>query len=487
MKFSRCIFIVYSVMLLFGQLGCAGGGALSTADANTSSPLHITTTQLPAARIGISYVAPLAVSGGTSPTQWSVEAGSLPSGLAMNSRSGAISGTPGNSGNFEFTAEVTDSAGSLAKTNLAISVTSSSSGAPSTSTSSYYGSGIGADSLANTTLGPNGNAVSYRFRAKNSGVLAQTRIYLIPDHAGYAAGTGGKIQVTLNADDGSASHLPGTAVLASSVISNVLALPSPARYFYVLKFAQLPTLTAGRLYHMVFKNVDPGPTANFLSVDALGQKAVSVSGQNSVSDVDAAVLLSQNGGAWNERKSYVPIYELDFQNGISEGIGYIEAWVAAPRPISGTNAIRETFTLSGSELNVKSVSLRLARTNGNDPLKVRLENADGSLIEQGNVSASAVELSNSTAPDYDWVMYPFSTTYTLMPGKTYHLVLEASATSTYQAFPIRKGTAYGFKDTTFFSDGYAEFKAANSWVGWTQWGSTNRIDGDLQFYFAVTP
>jgi hypothetical protein len=42
---------------------------------------------------------------------------------------------------------------------------------------------------------------------------------------------------------------------------------------------------------------------------------------------------------------------------------------------------------------------------------------------------------------------------------------------------------YGYKNTTFFSDGYAQFKEAGHWVGWTQWGVTNRTDGDLQFYF----
>ena len=373
----------------------------------------------------------------------------------MDSKMGVISGTPASAGTFTFTTYVTDSLDLSSKIDLTITIAPSVVRlAQSASTSAqFYGSALGANSLGNTTLGPNGNMVSYRFRAKNSGVLLQSRIYLIPDHAGYAAGTGGTIRATLNTDDGTAAHNPGTTVLASYVISNVLSLASPARYFYIMKFASPPTLTAGQLYHMVFKNVDASPTTNYLSVDDLCQKVGTTPGQPTVSDIDSAVLLSQDGGAWSQRKSFSPIYELDFQNGASEGMGYMEAWSGAPQNISGSSAIRETFTVSGSQVNVTSASIRLARINGNGPLTVRLENANGSLIEQGGIPATAIALSTAASPADGWVTFPFSTTYTLIPGQTYHLDLEATATSTYQAFPIRKGSAYGFKTTTFFPDG----------------------------------
>jgi len=156
-------------------------------------------------------------------------------------------------------------------------------------------------------------------------------------------------------------------------------------------------------------------------------------------------------------------------------------------PISGTNAVRETFTVSGGDVHVSSVAVRVARVNGNDALTVRLENANGTLIEQGSIPATAIPSSNSGSPAYFWAKLPLSATYTLAAGGTYHLDLEASSTSTYETFPIRKGLAYGFQPTTFFSDGYAEFEQNGSWTGWTQWGVANRTDGDLQFYFSVAP
>jgi hypothetical protein len=185
------------------------------------------------------------------------------------------------------------------------------------------------------------------------------------------------------------------------------------------------------------------------------------------------------------RAGYVPVYQLQFQNGVTEGLGYIEGWIGAPEPMSGTNAVRETFTVSGSGFNISSVGIRAARVSGSDPLVVRLENADGSLIEEGSIPASSIALSSSGSPTYVWSKFDFSTTYTLIPGNTYHLEFDASATSTYQTFPVRKGSFYGFEPTTYFPDGHAEVGQGGSWTGWTQWGTANRTDGDLQFYFSV--
>ena len=457
--------------------------------------LAISTTELPGGSAGASYSAPLAATGGAPPYKWSIESGTLPAGLAMSAATGTISGTPTASGDSAFTAWVTDSRNSSAKQNLTIVINpapqqSSGGGSGSTegggSTTGFYGPGLGANSLANTTLGPNGNTVSYRFRAKHSGTLEQATVYLIPDHAGYAAGTGGTILVTVHTDDGSAAHNPSSTILASYTMSNVLSLASPARYFYVMKFAAPPTLTAGQLYHFVFTNVDASPTVNFLSVDALYEITSAAQFQPTIPNTDAAVLLGANGANWNPRDGFTPIYQLQFSSGVTEGIGYMEVWSGTPEPISGTNAVRETFTPSGAQQTVSSVSIRLAHVNGNDPLVVRLENSDGSLIEEGNVQASSVALSTSSSPVYYWMTYTFATPYTLAPGTNYHLVLESASTSTYQAFPIRKGLAYGFTSSTYYPDGYAEFGQSSSWAGWTQWGATNRTDGDLQFYFTTT-
>jgi IPT/TIG domain/Bacterial Ig domain/Putative Ig domain len=89
----------------------------------TAPPLQITTTSLPVGSVGASYSATLTATGGTPPYAWRTSDGMLPSGLQLNASSGAIAGTPTQSGNFSFTTRVQDAkaASSSASFSLAVS------------------------------------------------------------------------------------------------------------------------------------------------------------------------------------------------------------------------------------------------------------------------------------------------------------------------------------------------------------------------------
>jgi hypothetical protein len=305
---------------------------------------------------------------------------------------------------------------------------------------------------------------------------------MIPDRPGYAAGSGGELLVSVHADDGSALHHPAGPMMASLRLNDPRSA-TPSRYFPILNFSTPPALQAGELYHIVFTNVAATPAIDYLSLSALYQRVPGSPVQPTLNDTDSALLLRSAGGAWATRKGYTPILQLDYADGTSEGIGYMEAWVGASRPISGTNAVRQRFTVTGGPKNVHSVAIRVARLGGTAPLSVRLEHSDGTLIEEGDIPASEIPLANPA--EYSWTHLVFRSLPVLLSGRTYHLVLQASASSTYQVFPIRKGPAYGFDNATYFSDGHAQFKQGATWVGWTQWGVTNRTDSDLQFYFEL--
>jgi hypothetical protein len=482
----------FGLLLLFGAItlaGCIGNTLKSSQTLNpppTAGPLKISTNSLPNGEVSLFYQASVLATGGTAPYHWSVASGALPNGLELDSVSGIISGRPVNTGTFGFAIGVADSSASKtsAQTQMAMQIAAAPN-PPATSAS--YGPGIGSDGLGNTTIGPNENKVSYRIRVRHSGYIAAIHPYLIMDHPGYAAGTGGKVLVSIQTDDGTPSHNPTGQKLTSSLLTDPYAAVAPARYFPAFTFLAHAAVSTGEIYHFVFENPDTNPTANFVSVDSLYQASAPTPSQPTMTDTDCAVLLYSNywpdGSVWKPRQGYTPIVQMDYDDGFTEGYGYMEAWVGAPQSISGSGSVRETFTVSGTSKVVSSVAVRVARLSGSADLTVRLETGAGTLIEQGTIAATSIP--SSTSATYFWANYRFSAPHTLASGQSYHLVLQSPSSTIYQAFPIRKGTYYGYENTTFFPDGYVQFQQTGNWVGWTQWGTTDRTDGDLQFYFGL--
>ena len=321
--------------------------------------------------------------------------------------------------------------------------------------------------------------MSYRFLSTHTGTVKAVHFYLIVHgpHAGYSSGTGGTLKIRLETDDGSSAHQPSGTVLGTYTI------PQPQNPFPVISFSPAPKLEAGNFYHLVFSNTDANPEQNFVSVDDLYMQHPLHPMQPEFSNENLATLIQDSSNSWSVYDFNTPIFEFDFTDGASMGQGYMEVWVGAPQPISGSSAVGEEFTVSGGPKEVTAVSVRLARISGNGDLTVRLEQADGNVVEQGRIPSSAVPLSSSAK--YTWATYSFSAMRTLLNGETYRLELEAPSGTQYQAYPLRKGSGQSFAPTTFFPDGHAQFESNGSWVGWTQWGATNRTDSDLQFYFNV--
>jgi hypothetical protein len=85
--------------------------------------LTITTAPiLPSGSVGVSYTVTLNAAGGKSPYSWSITAGALPAGLALNASGGAIFGTPTGSGTFTFTVQLNDSASGTSSKQFSIAI-----------------------------------------------------------------------------------------------------------------------------------------------------------------------------------------------------------------------------------------------------------------------------------------------------------------------------------------------------------------------------
>jgi hypothetical protein len=70
--------------------------------------VKISTPSLPNGAVNVSYNATLTADGGVTPYTWSIDKGTLPAELSLDSVTGIISGVPTASGDFTFTAKVSD-------------------------------------------------------------------------------------------------------------------------------------------------------------------------------------------------------------------------------------------------------------------------------------------------------------------------------------------------------------------------------------------
>jgi hypothetical protein len=358
-----------------------------------------------------------------------------------------------------------------------------------------YGPGIGADSLANTPIGKSGIQVSCRFRADPGGAFQGARPYLIWSfkRRGYHAGSGGTLKVELQSDDGTPLHRPSGQVLATNVRRMALVETSD-RFYPMLSFDRAPALQPGAFYHLVFSNTDPEPEGNFVSVNALYLKSGSAPLQPRLADSDWAMLMrSRTSPAWAIRRTpgsqdgFTPILEIDYAGGRSQGMGYVEFWMGAPRPVSCPARVREVFTVTGPDRKAASVAVRVRRLAGGAPLSLRLEQGDGKVLAEGRGEGAPACTPTASLGGCDWVGLTFPRPLTLASGRSYALVLSAPPDTRFEAFPMRKGSDKGFSDATLFADGHAEFDPGGGWAGWEQWGKSGLTNSDLQFFFRLAP
>ncbi len=355
-----------------------------------------------------------------------------------------------------------------------------------------YGAAVEGDTLGNLPLSPKsygGRIVSFRFRATNSGQVTSVTFYNVHRlPGGYGKGTGGKILIELRTDDGTSNHWPSKTILAWCVLDRPMSVGN----FPVLKFDKQPYLETGKLYHLVFSNIDSNPTQNYVSVNCLHNfRRVAIHVNVGINGKDMAVLVRNDKfDIWRQRYESTPIFNLFFSDGRALGQGYVGALSEQNVTMNSTNQVRETFLVKGSAAAVSEVSVRVSREWGD--LNVRLESDDGTLIEEGVVPGVDIVPEQSLFPKNKvysyirkmrWYSYRFRSVRGLELDKRYNLVLY-SANGSYVTFGLLKGKRYTFSSKTHFDDGWAQYSTDNgrTWQDYVCYGRHTK-DVDLQFYF----
>lgn len=214
-------------ILLTDNTGASVQGSFSL---TVGSGLTITTpTTLPPGSIGVAYSQSIAATGGTAPYIFSLQGGTLPAGLSLNT-SGLISGTPLGAGTSSFTVRAQDAAGASVTATFTLVVGSVASGIvinPSTVPGGAVGVPYSQAFTASGGVGP------YIF-ALFSGALPP----------GLTVSTSGV--------------LSGTPTSSGSFVFTIRATDSQGA-----AVNQLYTLTVGSSIHITNTSPLPGGTANF--------------------------------------------------------------------------------------------------------------------------------------------------------------------------------------------------------------------------------
>jgi len=222
--------LTLAVAAITGCGGSSGGGT-------TVTPLSIATTSLANGTAGTAYTATLSASGGTAPYSWSLTAGHLPAGLALNGMSGSITGTPSTPvAATALTFTVSDSGSPAQSKSVSLTLTIAPASLVIT-TSSLPGGTVGV--AYSTTLATTGGTSPFTW-SLNSGTLP-TGLSLNPSTGaitGNPSVTANNLALTFSVTDS------GTPAQTKTVNLTLTIVPAPL----VITTASLPSGTVGVAY-----------------------------------------------------------------------------------------------------------------------------------------------------------------------------------------------------------------------------------------------
>lgn len=390
-----------------------------------------------------------------------------------------------------------------------------------------YGPRAAGLALNNLTVGGRwGNVISYRFRAHESGEFTAVRVYWIYSFGkpGYHAGHGGTVRVSVRADDGSSNHLPSKIVMASTNVTMKLCSTASSRAdgpcgmdgqlnqdgirktFEPIKFSRGVMLQKGKLYHVVFENIDPDPAKNWVGLDGMFHPTdVKKLFPSSAAAAEWTALLRYGNSPWEPSKTTLPIMSVMLDGGEPKkamggkefGFGYVAVWRPSDRqfpPVSNNIYARQVFTPTASR-TISTISLYMGSIGGKGTMYADLKDSENKVLRTVTIgSQSLPRLETCTwrnfygsAPDANescsvWVKRALTQPLRLKAGKQYSIVLRSRDKATFGVNLLEKGLFYNFGKETVLSQAFSDmsYNAGRTWQPWVIWNE-KRSDADLQF------
>lgn len=337
-------------------------------------------------------------------------------------------------------------------------------------TNAFYGSCINADTKSNLQVGWTNRAkVAHRFRATQTSTITSIR-FQQRGGAGYSGGTGGTMRISVQPE---VAGVPSGTILGTP---GTYGPKVPAGGIFDLVTMNAP-VTAGTLYDVVFENTDPNQTVNYISVNELYVFGSTLTPrQPAFPDSDYAVLYADP--TWHLESRFTADMDLTYANGKHDGMAYVQNMIDKYGTISGVSAVREHFTVTGTPVTIASVSVRVRRSSGTDPLTLSVKQG-ATTIAVGTVAAATVPVSAAGGDNGGSVWATAALPATILAvGQTYDLVLSTPSSSAYTAAPIREGTDSGLLSYAF-RDGSGQFTTNGS--SWADLYAFSPVD--IQFCF----
>lgn len=338
---------------------------------------------------------------------------------------------------------------------------------------------VGMTSLSNVPLRT--NRAAYRFTADQSGEVDSIRLYYIVNtsKSGYANGTGGTVGMTVAPDDGNGlpdeSRLfPGRAEAAFGLNGGAI-VGDRSEYvrdtlFRRWEFSEPVPVEAGQDYHIIFQNLDPDPTNNYVSLDLVidllpeslrgGDPIPSPATRNDYGFVESSSEGWRVADSHREGHRQTPIFEITYTDGNTQGQGFMQYEARATFQLTGTAAIRTTITVP-EDRSVSELAARVGAQGGGSVI-LEITTMDGEVLR-------SVEAPTDALANYRSAVWAEGTVdpLTLEAGTQYAFVVRAGQGYSGDVVPLQAGVNYGFAPKSVFPFGTAQTSPDGS--SWTDW------------------
>lgn len=318
----------------------------------------------------------------------------------------------------------------------------------------------------------------------------------------YSVGNGGSILVEIRTDDGSDDHAPSETVLGTAAKPYV-PMEIASNQYPEIALAEPVRLEAGRLYHLVYRNLNPpdgcklkGVAISEAAACPRDQGAIALNGVTHHVDVGptarfgpflgsspAVLYRSSSSDSWRTSDTVTSWYELKYSDGSWLGdtvVAYDAHRGGGVQTVRGDVRARQVFTVTDVNRKVNGVWLNHGHSSSADDsdLLVQLKDADGQVLSQGEipVSRECLDIVETAENSYEkgcraWGYTELSPPVDLLPGSSYSVELSTSSKGGYSLSTYFTLKHYGSKDRNGWSDAHAEL-SRDGGAGWSQWTSS---------------